>query len=63
VLPSIPPKPQQDKSKSKKWIFIVAAAAAAGATAFLVGKGTPGPEAHVELPAIVVGTPIVGQPQ
>jgi len=65
AVPSTPPQPpkpsaQQSVSKSKKWIWIVVGAGAAGATAFaLRGGGTTPPPA----PTIVVGAPVVGQPQ
>ena len=56
--------PPQIQSKSKKWIWIVAAAGAAGAAAFFATRGGNDIiDEKVTLPAIVVGTPIVGGPQ
>ena len=60
IRPPETPTARQSTSKSKKWIWIVAAAGAAGAAALVArgGNTNPGPA-----PTIVVGTPIVGQPQ
>jgi hypothetical protein len=61
VLP-YPAKPKQITSSSKKWIWIIAGAGAAGATAYFLGRGgtTPPPP---PAPVVVIGTPVVGQPQ